>query len=117
VDLVDEAQRAVGAAADLVLGVDQDEPALGAFFWPKANSLAHISAAASKSAADSAPMARICSRDTDSSWPPFSAFVDGRQERLLQALVLAHAVRQRVPAEDPGPLLVVRPDRGAGDAR
>ena len=52
-------------------------PRLAASAWPKANRRAHIAAASSNSSAFSWPRARISSRDTDSSWAPFSAFVEG----------------------------------------
>jgi hypothetical protein len=39
VDLVDQADRPVGVAAELVLGIDEDEPAFGCDFLAKLENL------------------------------------------------------------------------------
>jgi hypothetical protein len=39
VDLVDQADRPVGVAAELVLGIDEDEPAFGGDFLAKLENL------------------------------------------------------------------------------
>ena len=52
-------------------------PCAAAWRWPSANSAAAMSAARSNSFASIRPIASSSSRDTETSWSPFPAFVDG----------------------------------------
>jgi hypothetical protein len=75
VDLVDDEDAPVRRLAELVLRVDEDEPALGADRLPAGEERMAIAAAASKSSAVTLPVARISSRDPLTSCSPLGAFV------------------------------------------
>ena len=63
-----------------------------------------------------APIARISSRDAETSWSPFSALVLGVRMGSGEPLVLLEPVGQLVAAEDALARGVVRPDARRGDA-